>query len=145
MSKQESKKYELLDDPHAIRLTVCGDSLKELFQHALGGMSAYLKPEVAGVKPKEFTEKHPIKVRAVDISSLLVEFLSTVIAESDMHNKIFARVRFRKFGENFLEGELRGRHVDEFDKEIQAVSYQDVDIKKNPQTGQFETTLVFEV
>lgn len=131
--------------PEAVNLTIraTGKTLQELFGNALRGMAFYLHPDalrsVKGVRRIAET----IRIDAVDVNSLLVEFLSEAIARSDAAGAVFADVAFRAFGENFLEGEIAGVAVAE-SRDIRAVSYQDIDIKKNPATGLFETLLVFE-
>ncbi len=137
--------FEIL--PHAtdMRLKVWGKDIKELFLSALRGMAFCLKPEALELAKKHLDEKKEIIVEAVDIHSLLIEFLSEVIAQSDTLNTVFTDASFKKFGENFLEGVIRGKKAEGFEKEIKAVSYHEVDIKKNPETGLYETILVFDI
>lgn len=136
--------FELLPHTADIRLRVWGKTIQELFKNALRGMAYYLKPQVFDFKKKP-TDKAGLKVEAVDVNSLLVEFLSETIALSDINNTVYTDVVFREFGDNFLEGEIRGFAVDAFDKDIKAVSYHEVDIQKNPQTQRYETILVFDI
>lgn len=139
------KGFEILPHTADMRLRVSGNVLEDLFRNALRGVASYMKPEVLERGEKELREVREINVEAVDINSLLIEFLSEVIAESDIHNTVFPSVSFRKFGENFLEGTLAGMKVDGFEKDIKAVSYHEVDIKKNAATGLYETVLVFDI
>ena len=134
--------FEILPHTADTRMRVWGKKLEELFRNALRGVAYYLKPVSLDLAGKI---KQKVKVEAADISSLLVEFLSEVIAQSDVHNAIFTKVTFKKFGDNFLEAVLTGAKVDGFDKEIKAVSYHEVNIKKNPETGMYETVLVFDI
>lgn len=137
--------FEFLPHTDTVRLKIWGKQLEELFRNALRGVSFYLKSAVFEQKKKSLKGRHEIKIEAVDLPSLLIEFLSEVITQSDIHNKVFTDVVFKEFGENFLTGELTGSTVDGFDKEIKAVSYQDIDVKRNPETGMYETVLVLDV
>ena len=128
-----------------VRIKVWGKTIEELFRSALCGLASYVKPGVFELTKKGKERLEEIKIEAVDINSLLVEFLSKVITESDIYNVVFTDVIFKKLGENFLEGEISGTSVSAFDKEIKAVSYYDVDVRKNSETGLYETTLVFDV
>ena len=74
-----------------------------------------------------------------------MEFLSEVIAKSDIKNVVFTNCEFEKMGENFLKASLKGIAVSGFDKDIKAVSYNEVDIKKNSEKGTYETIIVFDV
>ncbi len=138
--------FEIIYRAGDVRMRVWGKTIKDLFRHALNGMASYLKPEVFALVRKEGAAvKQKIKVEAVDLNSLLIEFLSGVIADADVHNAIFTSVTFKKFGENFLEGVINGARVDGFDKDIKAISYQEVNVRKNQDTGMYETILVFDV
>lgn len=126
-------------------MRIWGRKLEELFHSALHGLAFLLGPAVLQMARKGLSERQPIRIEAVDINSLLIEFLSEVVARSDTTGAVFPAVVFKKFGENFLEGEVLGVKVDGFEKYIKAVSYREVDIKKNPETALFETTLAFDV
>jgi len=136
--------FEILPHTADMRFRVWGKNLRELFKNAMRGVAFYLKPEISSLKRIK-KEKHSLKIEAVDVNSLLVEFLSEIIAQSDIQNIVFTDVSFKKFGENFLEGILSGIKVDGFDKDIKAVSYHEVDIKHNQASGFFETILVFDI
>lgn len=128
-----------------MRLQVRGKTLEELFLHALNGLAAYLKPQTAELKKSDMKEWLRIKVEAIDIATLLVEFLSKVLAESDLKNIAYAWATFEEFGENFLEGKIFGTKVDNFDNEIKAISFEEVDIRKDPASGLYETVLILEL
>ena len=137
--------FEILPHTADMRMKVWGETLQELFQSALRGVASYLKEGRLELEQKEGRENQALKVEAVDINSLLVEFLSEVIAASDIKDAVFTEVVFKEFGENFLEGTLLGIKAEGFDKELKAVSYHEVDIIRNQKTGFFETMLVFDI
>lgn len=132
--------------PHTadMRLKVWGKTVKELFVNALKGVAFYMRPDAAELGKKAKKISRAIALEAVDINSLLIEFLSFAVAQTDIQSAVFVSATFKKLGENFLEGELIGFPVDGFEKDIKAVSYHEVDIKKNPATGRYETVLVFD-
>ena len=137
--------YEFIPDAQDVRLTAWGKTLRELFRNALRGMAVYLHQGVFDAARAAEKQRHKIKVEAVDINTLLVAFLSEVIARTDIHNVVFVNAAFKTFGENFLEGDLTGVKVDSIEKEIKAVSYEDVNVSHNKETGLYEAVLVFEV
>lgn len=137
--------FDTLPHPTEFRVRVWGKNVKELFRNALRAAACGLKPEAIAWEPARFRERKPFSVEAVDLNSLLVEFLSAALADADTHGMVFADVSFEKFGEDFLEGEFWGTEVEGFDRDIRAVSYEAVDIKRNSETGRYETALVFEV
>ena len=137
--------FQLMADTGTIRINAWGATVHELFRNALRGMAALIRPTIftAGEKAKKV--KQFLRVEAVDLNTLLVEFLSEVIGRSDIHNLIFTNVTFKHIGENFLEAELSGVSSDGQELEIKSVSYHDVDIKRNQASGLYETTLEFDV
>ena len=137
--------FEILPQAADMRVRVCGRTLKELFRNAVRGMACVVAPSVLESGRGAGRIRHPVAVEAVDINSLLIEFLSEVIAQSDIRGAVFTSVNFRAFGENFLEGEISGAPVQGLSRDIRAVSYHEVDVKKNPVNGLFETTLVFDI
>ena len=140
-----TKKFEFSIDTPETRIRVYGKTVQELFGNALAGMASFIKTDIFETKKKEWGISQEIRVQAVDIASLLVEFVSSALAHTDAHQAVFCYASFSKFGENFLEGTIRGLAVSEFDHDIKAVSYQDVEVSKNPETGMYETVLVFEI
>ncbi len=137
--------FELLTDAAAVRLRIRAKKLEDLFRFALKGVASFLKPEFEKMRDRSERVRHAVSVEAVDLSSVLIEFLSAAIAASDGARALFTDAKFKKFGENFIEGEFVGATVDGFDNEIKAVSYEDVDVRRDPETGMYETVLVFEV
>lgn len=137
--------FEILEDSLGARMLVRGNSVKDLFLNALRGVAAFVKPETLETEKNEKTIRQKIEVKAVDLNSLLVEFLSEALAQSDIHGAIFHTASFKNFGDNFLKCVLAGSKAEDFGKDIKAISDSEVDIKKNPETGMYETILVFDV
>lgn len=144
MKTKNYQEFEIVPQDEHTRLYVRGRTVQELFHNALAGMAYFLAPDAVKPLPAGKKIKQEIAVRAVDVSSLLVEFISQVLAEQEARGAVFIQSVFRTFGENFLDAEVTGVSVQEPAAEIRAISYADVEIKKNQDTGLFETTLVFE-
>ena len=140
--KSKTNEFELVPRGSDVQLKIRGATLQELFRNAVKGVASYLNP---GVSPVRAKETYPVKVEAVDINSLLVEFLSEIISRSDIESVLFTDAKMENFGENFLEGELSGSEQDVMERMVQGVSYQDVDIKKNPESGMYEAAVILEV
>ncbi len=134
-----------MTDGEPTRVHAWGKTINELFGNCLCAVASLMKPSVLAAGTKARKAKQFLRVDAVDINTLLAEFLSKVIGLSDIHNLIFTKVIFKHIGDNFLEGELSGVLADTIEREIKAVSYHDVDIKRNPISGLYETTLVFDI
>lgn len=140
-----TKGFEFISDGDKIRLRVSGETLEELFASSLRGLAFYLKPEIVDLKKSDLKEWHAIKAEAVDTLSLLVEFLEKAIEHTDMHGAVFLAVSFDSFEESFLEGKIFGTKIEDSEKEVRGVSFDEMSIERNAETGLYETTLVFEV
>ena len=137
--------FQLIADTRPVRISAWGKTINELFCNSLRGMATLMKPTIFTARNSARKATRLLRVEAVDLNTLLIEFLSKVIGLSDVHNLIFTNVTFKDIGDNFLEAELSGVSADEPEKEIKAVSYHEVDIKRNQESGLYETMLEFDV
>ena len=137
--------FQLIADTHPVRISAWGKTINELFANSLRGMATLMKPTIFTARNSARKATQLLRVEAVDLNTLLVEFLSKVIGLSDIHNLVFTNVTFKNIGDNFLEAELSGVAADALEHEVKGVLYQEVDIKRNQQSGLYETTLEFDV
>ncbi|MEK6901773.1 MAG: archease [Nanoarchaeota archaeon] len=135
--------YRVIPHTADIRLKVEGDTLRELFAAALDGMNEITKRNFCQ-NVKEFTLKHSISLSSLDKTSLLIDFLSEVLYYINKDRAIFCKVEFKKLADTNLKASILGSQVDAFDEDIKAVTYHEVEIKKNSK-GNYETKIVFDV
>ena len=146
MQKQAKQNFEILPHKKGACIKARGHTIQELFSHVLEGLALYLYPDLHHAEKSESNIIHTVTVEAVDLNSLLVEFLTEIIGYCDMQNAVFTKATFLKLGENFLEAELTGSAMHKgFEKEIKGISYEEIEVKRNPKTKLYETMLVFEV
>ncbi len=134
------KGYKILEHPSDVRVQASGDSKEELFLNAMKGMVAVLRPKI---KDKKEKIKNKIKVKSVDINALLVDFLSEVLYLSHVNKEIYTDVKFSRFSDKELAGELFGNKVESFGEDIKAVTYHDLKIEKKD--GLYEATILFDI
>ncbi|PJE57483.1 MAG: hypothetical protein COU82_01740 [Candidatus Portnoybacteria bacterium CG10_big_fil_rev_8_21_14_0_10_38_18] len=134
------KGYKILEHPSDVRVQASGDSKEELFLNAMKGMVAVLRPKM---KDKKEKIKNKIKVKSVDINALLVDFLSEVLYLSHVNKEIYTDVKFSRFSDKELAGELFGNKVESFGEDIKAVTYHDLKIEKKD--GLYEATILFDI
>ena len=142
--KTKPAEFEIIPRGSEVQLRIRGTTLQEVFRNAVKGIALYLNPAAVEAGHIQVQETYPIKVEAVDINSLLVEFLSEVVSRSDIENMLFTDATLETLGENFLEGKLFGNESGDPGRMVQSVSYQDVDIKKNPESGMYEAAVILE-
>lgn len=143
-----TKKYEILEHPAELRLKIYGKTLEELFKNAAFALVEILRRDVekifknSGLKPKA----QKLKTKSADINSLLVDFLSEILAKSQINKVVYqvSNIKYQATGkQTSLEAELVGFLVDHFDEDIKAVTYQDLNIQKID--GIWQTEIVFDI
>lgn len=134
-------------EPHALgaHIRICAKTPQNVFLHALKGVASYLCPDVLLAAKKGEHAFESLRVDAVDINSLLISFLSEILAKTEMSGVIFTHAEFHQFGDNFLEGEIAGVSVDQMERSVKAVSYDGVDIKKDQKKNLYECSVILEV
>jgi SHS2 domain-containing protein len=132
------KPYEILEHLADLKIRAFGETKEELFSNMLKGMF-----EAAGAKienRKKVSRK--IKIKSADEQSLLVDFLSEALAQSDINNEAYFEAEFEKLTATELVGKFFGFPVKSFGTEIKAVTYHGLEIKKV--SGGWEATVLFD-
>jgi len=103
------------------------------------GMFASAKYEGQGREVKK-----EIRISSLDLSSLLVDFLSEVLYLCETRKEIYEKIQFKKFTDQILEGILIGKKLKRIGVQIKGVTYHDLDIhQKKDKT--WETTILFDI
>ena len=134
------KKYEILEHKADLKIRAFGKEKSELFSNALLGMSESMKSEIKG---KEKT-KHEIKIKSLDLPTLLVDFLSEVLYLSQTNKEVYFDIKFKKLTNTELEGKIIGQKVERFGEDIKAVTYHDLAIHQK-KDGIWEATILFDI
>lgn len=143
------KKYEILEHKADLKIKAFGSTKKELFSNALSGMEESMKPKIGKSEQKVSRE---IKITSLDLSALLVDFLSEVLYLNQVNKEVYSSVKFRKFsdsssmgsGQANLEGELFGQKVKNFGEDIKAVTHHDLNIRQRTDDT-WEATVLFDI
>lgn len=146
------KRYETLENAPDLRLKVFGSSPKDLFKNAIYALGHTQKPDIVEqsavgaligrLRGNRLTVDFLIE--SMDYNTLLVDFLSDVLSRGDTQNAVFFDVKFSAFSENKVEGKIYGVKVDDFNKDIKAVVYHEVNIKES-EPGKWESLLVLDI
>lgn len=136
------KKFKVMEHTADIRLLVQADSQEELFLAALQGMAAIISPARCLVSTPTIT--HIIKLKSVDLTVLLIDFLSQVLTLSHVHKAVFYSATFTVLTSNQLEAVVLGLPVAQFDEDIKAVTYHEAEIIHDSQ-GILRTMIVFDI
>lgn len=142
MRSRAKNKFLVLDHTADVKIRVVGETLSDLFAQALEGLASLLYRDYAsrGASPVSAA----VKVSSIDVNSLLVDFLSEALYQSDLHHSVFPAVRMIRFTNSELEADLLGKNIARFDRDIKAVTYHGVRIMRNPD-GLWQTDVIFDI
>ncbi len=133
--------FEILGHTADIKLRVTASDKKSLFEEAMLGMMKIL------AESPQYLAKEIIEIVEIDsknLSSLLVDFLSQVLAYSDIDKAVFYKINFLDFNDTHLKAEIKGKQIKSFDKEIKGVTHYLHHIDQDEQ-GLLYTELVFDI
>ncbi len=136
------QKYKLLAHTADIRLNVQAKTLQELFAVALEGMASIMKSESTTWKSCDCEKE--ITVSSLDVTTLLIDFLSDVLTLSTIHKAVFTCVVFEQFTERSLKAIVKGVQVQGFDEDIKAVTYHDAQVEQDD-GGMYTVTITFDI
>lgn len=138
------KKFEFLDHPADVKMRVYGKTLEELFRNAVLGMANIQISNLSQRKElKKLKVKKKIRVKSLDQETLLVDFLSAILTQSDINDCVYPEVKIKKFSEKEIEAEILGFKVSQFDEDIKGVTYHDLAMRKKRNIWQ--ATVLFDI
>jgi len=136
-----SYSFKILPHPSDVRLQITASTKGELFQGALAGMASIIN---AGLYKKTQIVKENIKVESLDFDTLLVDFLSEVLAKTDISHAVFNKLKIKELTNSSLQAEIKGQKSDYFGQEIKAVTHHGLKIKQD-KSGNYEVTILFDI
>ncbi|RLF57540.1 MAG: archease [Thermoplasmata archaeon] len=124
-------KFEVFETTADVGIIAYGDTLDELFENSALGMFS-LMCNINKVEPRE---KKSIKAEGDSLESLLVEWLTQLLALRDIYGMMFSKFKARVDKENIkVYGEAFGeetREEHEIEVEVKAVTYHMLEVSKN--------------
>ncbi len=156
MLKNNMQNYQILEHTADLRIRAFGRTLEEFFGNALKGMMKYVKKDSKFQIPISKQVRRVVKISSPDWNALLVDFLSEALTLADINREVYREAEFVNFPRPvadgvqkkeagfFLEARLLGEKIGRFDKDIKAVTYHRLDIRKNKE-GLWEATIVFDI
>jgi len=135
------KKYQILEHKADLKIKVFGKTKEELFENAMVGM---LKAAKYQKKLKSQNSKVKIKIKSMDLPSLLVDFLSEILYLVETKKIVFEKVEFTKFKENEIEAILIGKPLKRMGVHIKGVTYHDLDIHQEKDKT-WQATILFDI
>ena len=130
--------YEILEHPADLKIRAYGKDLPELFSNTLKGMFGSCRPKMTNENVVR-----EIQIKADSLENLLVDFLSEALYLSDINNEIYLDADFQILTDKELKAKIKGQKVAGLDIEIKAVTWHDLEIKKEGE--QWQATVLFDI
>lgn len=146
------KDFESISHTADLQIRVYGKTLKELFKNAIIAMFQSIGPKAKNENCKykedrlicsDFTQEHKIELSSSNYEFLLIDFLSEALYLSDVHNEAYLDVDIYELNETKILATLKGIKITGFEIEIKAVTYNNLNIKK--EDSYYVTDIVFDI
>lgn len=134
--------YKILPHQADVRILARGSDQASLYKSALKGLCEVILPgSLNSDVSKSF--KREIEIESVDVTTLLIDFLSEVLSLSHRNKVLFCKVNFLKLTESYLKAEIFGFIVDKFEEDVKAVTYHEAEVIFRD--GFFQTVIVLDI
>jgi SHS2 domain-containing protein len=131
--------YSFLEHTADVRMNVEAATREALFQDAVAGMFAVLKPSVLPERAA-----HVVTVRSPDASALLIDFLNETLSLAHANREAYLSVSFESLSETELRATVDGRRVSSFGDDIKAATYHEASVARDP-AGVWHARVVFDI
>jgi SHS2 domain-containing protein len=111
--------YDIFEQKGKTIVRAWGKTENELFSHALLGLAALIRPDVA---PNTKTVTVRAHIHGDSFSDTLSKFLSHVLFENEMHQAVFSAMDVIILAPLEIECELVGREVEHYEEDIEGVT-----------------------
>lgn len=135
------KKFEILPHKADLKIRAFGKTKKELFLNAMLGM---FKGAKYTDEPKSENLKRKISLKSIDLSSLLVDFLSEILYFVETKGEIYQKIQFKKFSDKEIKSILLGKKLKRMGIQIKGVTYHDLDIYQR-RDNIWEVIILFDI
>lgn len=135
------KNYEIINHTADLKIKGFGKTKKKLFLNLLKAM---IECQKAKMKEEEKPKVRKIRIKSLNLETLLVDFLNEIIYLSQINKEIYPEANFKKFSTKEIEAELVGRPVERFGEDIKAVTYHGLKIEKIEENI-FQATVLFDI
>jgi SHS2 domain-containing protein len=136
---EQIKQIEEIEHTADVAIRVHGRDLRALFSNAALGMSM-LMGDVENIDPSITRQ---VALEEFDTETLLVSWLSELLWFNEQDDALFVQYDFEILTSTQLRAKVRGGVLSQQWKNIKAVTYHDLEIRKTDEG--LEVTLVFDV
>jgi len=140
------KKFEILEHTADIGIAAYGKNKEGVFINAAKGMFEIIAGETKDLK-ENFYDK--IKLEADNLEGLLFAWLNELLYISETKLVILNKFEIKDLSNNKIEAEVEGMKINlpsvKIEKEIKAVTYHRLEIKKDEGSGLWRAQIIFDI
>ena len=140
------KEFEILEHTADIGIAAYGKTKREVFINTARGMFEIIAGETNNLK-ENFCDK--IKLEADNLEGLLFAWLNELLYISETKLVILNKFEIKDLSNNKIGAEVKGTKINRLNckikKEIKAVTYYRLEIKKDEKSGLWRAQVIFDI
>ena len=140
------KEFEILEHTADIGIAAYGKNKREVFINAAKGMFEIIAGETKNLK-ENFYDK--IKLEADNLEGLLFAWLNELLYIGETRLVILNKFQIKELSDFQIKAEVGGTKINppsiKIEKEIKAVTYHRLEIKKDEESGLWSAQIIFDI
>ena len=140
------KEFEILEHTADIGIAAYGKNKREVFINAAKGMFEIIAGETKNIK-ENFYDK--IKLEADNLEGLLFAWLNELLYIGETKLIILNKFKIKELSDFQIKAEVEGMKINppfvKIEKEIKAVTYHRLEIKKDEESGLWRAQIIFDI
>ena len=140
------KEFEIIDHTADIGIVAYGKTKKEVFINAAKGMFEIIAGENRDLK-ENFYDK--IKLEAKSLEDLLIAWLNELLYISEVKLVILNKFKIKELSDGQIKAEVGGTKINHLSirikREVKAVTYHRLEVKKDEESGLWSAQVIFDI
>lgn len=140
------KEFEILEHTADIGIMAYGKTKREVFINAAKGMFEIISGDIKNLK-ENFYDK--IELEADNLEGLFFAWLNELLYIGETKLVILNKFEIEDLSNNKIAAEVRGMKINrlgcKIKREIKAVTYHRLEIKKNEESGLWRAQIIFDI
>jgi SHS2 domain-containing protein len=140
------KEFEIIDHTADIGIVAYGKTKREVFINAAKGMFEIIAGENRDLKENFYAK---IKLEAKSLEDLLIAWLNELLYISEVKLVILNKFKIKELSDGQITAEIGGTKINHLSvrikREVKAVTYHRLEIKKDEGSGLWSAQVIFDI
>ncbi|PJB56998.1 MAG: protein archease [Candidatus Infernicultor aquiphilus] len=140
------KEFEIIDHTADIGIVAYGKTKREVFINAAKGMFEIIAGENRDLKENFYAK---IKLEAKSLEDLLIAWLNELLYISEVKLVILNKFKIKELSDVQIKAEVGGTKINHLSirikREVKAVTYHGLEIKKDEESGLWSAQVIFDI